>query len=690
MGKLSDAIKRNDVHEVKKLLSTYSLFGGYENNPRKMEEERALQIAASLGSTEIMKELLDARVNVNFYDPNGNTVYDFTAFACAAIHDQTRAMRLLIDRGADINLANKKTSPLNLASYYGSTQAVKALIDCRVLVNQKDSAKYSPLYEACSRGHLDVAKILIDNGACVDAEASPRVTPLRIAIENEHIEIMKLLIAEKAKIYPGFLYIAITKQNKNALDLLLANGAKIDAIFDSSENTYLHFAAEYGFFHAVTELIKRGIAIDKVNTQGQTALWSALESQHNPDNRPKIISALIEAGAFVNHADNEKNTPLHRAIQIFDQNTNAIFIERSIEILLEHGANPNAKNNKGIAPKDLAPYTPKIKQLFQKYKDQPIAEPKKIPEPIKVEVAEPKVVPAAEKEKPIEQANPKEQDVSQLKEIQFPQQIDSKDLTLGEPLGEGGFGKVYKATYQYTSVAVKVFTASKENFDSVVVNFAQEIVILNKLNSPHIVHCWGASVEATRFSIVMEYMPNGTLFDYLQKNKSLGWAHKYKIALQITAGIAYLHKHNVVHGDLKSPNVLLNHNNEAKLADFGMSKIKTPGSEKTIIGNSLGFTLRWMAPELLQEGAKNDFQSDIYSYAIILWELGTHLLPYHAAETTPQLITSLSKGKKLDIDDKTPKSMGKLIAKCWQERDKRPSATEAMAQLDEEYKSLYL
>jgi len=176
-----------------------------------------------------------------------------------------------------------------------------------------------------------------------------------------------------------------------------------------------------------------------------------------------------------------------------------------------------------------------------------------------------------------------------------------------DKLGEGGFGVVYKGVYQYGEVAIKQLKMTAMSAEAID-EFQKEAAIMSELHHPNIVHFYGISVDPTgRYSMVMEYMPNGSLYGVLHNRQPLEWSVRYRVAGDVTSGLALLHSRNILHRDLKSLNVLLYSQGvriRAKLTDFGLSKVKseTASVTSTGAGQSVG-TLPWMAPELFQRRA---------------------------------------------------------------------------------------
>lgn len=265
-------------------------------------------------------------------------------------------------------------------------------------------------------------------------------------------------------------------------------------------------------------------------------------------------------------------------------------------------------------------------------------------------------------------------------EISF--HIAREELTFDQELGRGGFGIVFRGKWRYNDVAIKQLQSSQLSNDTLE-EFQSEMKLMAQLRSPNIVQLYGIT-DKTPYCIVMEYLPKGDLFNLLHSNEELSWEQRARIALDIACGLAYLHKENIMHRDLKSKNILLDNALKAKLADFGLAKIKTASSIKST-GKIMG-TLAWMAPELFKRKAEYTLKADVYSYGIVVWELSSRKIPFEDARGNETLIMQwVSSGERDEIPKETPAKLAKVIQDSWaQEPEKRPNADEVIQQLQTE------
>ncbi len=255
----------------------------------------------------------------------------------------------------------------------------------------------------------------------------------------------------------------------------------------------------------------------------------------------------------------------------------------------------------------------------------------------------------------------------------------------GEPrkiLGKGSFGTVYQGTWRRTAVAVKELIETYQG--DALAEFKHEAEVMYKLQSEYLVRLYGVCIN-TKFCLVQEYMPNGSLYQFLQSKSSFTWENKYKVITDVACGVLFLHAADMTHRDIKSLNVLLRIENDkitAKLSDFGETKEKAADNQSDAVG-----TLPWMAPELFEEKPIYSKKSDIYSLGILFWEVASGERP--CKDVKSYLIpTRTLKGEREKIPTDCPTPMGNLIKKCWQANpDDRPTIKEVLTDLDAMHES---
>ncbi|XP_073027583.1 L-type lectin-domain containing receptor kinase IX.1-like [Primulina eburnea] len=188
-------------------------------------------------------------------------------------------------------------------------------------------------------------------------------------------------------------------------------------------------------------------------------------------------------------------------------------------------------------------------------------------------------------------------------------------------LGEGGFGGVYRGYFKETDSYVAVKRISKGSRQGLK-EYASEVKIISQLRHRNLVQLIGWCHEKGELLLVYEFLPNGSLDSHLFKHNSvLTWEVRYKIAQGLASALLYLHeewKQCVVHRDIKSSNIILDSNFDAKLGDFGLARLvdHENGSQTTKIVGTRGY----MAPEYAISGRARK-ESDIFSFGVVLLEI---------------------------------------------------------------------
>lgn len=183
-------------------------------------------------------------------------------------------------------------------------------------------------------------------------------------------------------------------------------------------------------------------------------------------------------------------------------------------------------------------------------------------------------------------------------------------------------------------------------------------------------------------ALVSPWYDNGSADVYLQRNPDV---HPMKLVWEIVLGVEYLHQHDIVHGDLKAANVMVDSSGHAKLIDFGFSRIidTVTGISGGITMTTVAFSVRWCAPELLLSAqAQVTKAADVYAFASTALELITGEVPYGSRSERSILLTVLN-----HIPPDIPSTLLRhylpgqdkvwhLLRACWEEVPQRPSIFE--------------
>lgn len=195
----------------------------------------------------------------------------------------------------------------------------------------------------------------------------------------------------------------------------------------------------------------------------------------------------------------------------------------------------------------------------------------------------------------------------------------SDELDVCEEVGRGGFGVVYRGVLKNTGkeVAIKQIDLESELADIFEVN--REITILSECRIPQITRYLGSFVKNYKLWVIMEYVSGGSLFDLLKAGPITDERLVAAIAKEVLIALAYLHDQGKIHRDLKSQNILLGHDGEVKLTDFGVS---TQLSSNFSRRNTTVGTPYWMAPEvILNSTGGHSYKADIWSLGCCVFEL---------------------------------------------------------------------
>ncbi|XP_027346975.1 L-type lectin-domain containing receptor kinase IX.1-like [Abrus precatorius] len=188
-------------------------------------------------------------------------------------------------------------------------------------------------------------------------------------------------------------------------------------------------------------------------------------------------------------------------------------------------------------------------------------------------------------------------------------------------LGQGGFGCVYRGYLKDIKSYVAIKRVSEDS-DQGIKEFASEVRTISQLRHRNLVQLIGWCYERKKLLLVYEYMPNGSLDVHLFKKQSLlKWTVRYNIARGLASALLYLHEEweqCVVHRDIKSSNIMLDSEFNAKLGDFGLARFvdHAKGAQTTALAGTMGY----MAPECATTGRAGK-ESDVYSFGVVALEI---------------------------------------------------------------------
>ena len=355
------------------------------------QQEKKLFEQINAGNKAEIANLIEAGTNIRVKNQYGNTPLHI-----ASSRGDCETIELLLNKGAKINSTdNGDNTPLHKAAEYGRLEAAKLLIEKGADVNAKNSQDKTAIFLAAYSGNLDLVKFLVENGAYIQTTG---YTPLHDAVrnssllrksDNDGIEMVEYFLSKGVDVNAGgdpaiglettALHYAAMTGSKEIVELLIENGAKVDARSQNGE-TPLFRTAIGGAVEAAKVLLINGADVNARNDANDTPLhFAVMERSIAPmvtfGDRIEIVKLLLTHGAGVNAIDKRQYTPLHNAVG-WGWFKNApsdapeykqIYYKAIIQMLLDKGADPNVKDKSGRTPLKLAEGEPEIIELLIKY-----------------------------------------------------------------------------------------------------------------------------------------------------------------------------------------------------------------------------------------------------------------------------------------------------------------------------------
>uniref|UniRef100_A0A665VS72 RAF proto-oncogene serine/threonine-protein kinase n=1 Tax=Echeneis naucrates TaxID=173247 RepID=A0A665VS72_ECHNA len=265
-------------------------------------------------------------------------------------------------------------------------------------------------------------------------------------------------------------------------------------------------------------------------------------------------------------------------------------------------------------------------------------------------------------------------------------EIEASEVYLHSRIGSGSFGTVYKGKW-HGDVAVKILKVTDptpEQFQA----FRNEVAVLRKTRHVNILLFMGYMTK-DNLAIVTQWCEGSSLYKHIHVlETNFKMIQLIDIARQTAQGMDYLHAKNIIHRDMKSNNIFLHEGLTVKIGDFGLATVKARWSGSHQVEQPSGSIL-WMAPEVIrmQDNNPYSFQSDVYSYGIVLFELMTGELPYSQIANRDQIIFMVGRGylspDLSKLYKNCPKAMKRLVADCIKKsKDDRPLFPQILSSIE--------
>ncbi|KAK1151407.1 serine/threonine-protein kinase A-Raf [Acipenser oxyrinchus oxyrinchus] len=271
-------------------------------------------------------------------------------------------------------------------------------------------------------------------------------------------------------------------------------------------------------------------------------------------------------------------------------------------------------------------------------------------------------------------------------------EVHEREVTMLKRIGAGSFGTVYKGKW-HGDVAVKILKVTDPTPEQLLA-FKNEMQVLRKTRHVNILLFMGFMTKPN-FAIITQWCEGSSLYHHLHVIETkFETMRRIDVARQTAQGIDYLHAKNIIHRDLKSNNIFLHEGWTVKIGDFGLATVKSRWTGSDQVEQPSGSIL-WMAPEVIrmQDSNPYSFQSDVYGYGVVLYEIMSGTLPYSNINNRDQIIFMVGRGylspDLTKVYSNCPKAMKRLIIDCLKfNKDERPLFPQILVAMEQVQESL--
>jgi ankyrin repeat protein len=666
--------------------------------------------AAASGHVEAIRALAELGGRLDVTDDIGRQPMHL-----AASGDHVGAIRVLADLGGRVDASDRiGQQPLHEAAELGHVDAIRALAELGGRMDATDERGRQPMHDAARHGHMEAIRALAELGGRMDVTDERGRQPMHDAAEWGQVEAIRVLAELGGRVDAADgsgqqpLHEAAGGGKVDAIHALAELGGCVDAA-DGNGRQPMHAAAEGGRVDAIRALVELGASLACTDAAGRTPLHYALNPGDGRQPHMDAALQLIAAGAPTSARDSAGATPLHLAAGIPSK---AVVLA-----LLAAGADPTIQDNEGryaiqhvpnaaAAPITGDPVKEAIVDALQSAMHAVFAargagalpawlgtlrgSVRRLLLPTTAEEA---ITPAQIAAATVDAAA-----------VAWDRGADGQLVRLGG----GSFGSVYAGTLRLAdggvaAVALKhVLVAAPsaaggaaaitaEQQDGA---FWREVVVHHGCSSHEgIVRCHGGFVrerEGGRERVMVLDRCVGSLADALHGHmvdtatqrrdpataRAVTPAQRLAWAVQLVAALAYLHGRDIVHGDVKSENVLLDGDGNVRVSDLGGAALRREENAAAADAAHMGErgSPAYMCPALGLGRAPLNKASDVYSCGVLVWEVLSGVPLWSRGEaagaaTPAQLYGAVAEGARpgsgAEMTGLTPRGMGDWIAAMW-------------------------
>ena len=248
----------------------------------------------------------------------------------------------------------------------------------------------------------------------------------------------------------------------------------------------------------------------------------------------------------------------------------------------------------------------------------------------------------------------------------FEDEIDLAEVELSSRIRSSKYTQLYSGHWQGNDVHIQRIAPNIYNTAELYREFRNELNVRRKLKHPHLILFLGATTVPGKLCIVTELIDSTLTALLADEDVTLSWSAHLQIALDIAKGVSYLHQCKpapIIHRALNPLNVLVDSSSYRAKIDVALTRVTAFESAATDTAED---RWKWTAPEVLSGGAATE-KSDVFSFAILLWQLASHQIPYEGLDSAMTAANIMSASFRPAIPSTTAADYAQLIQACWQQ-----------------------